>query len=649
MAQFQCLCPFCGASLRVSPQGLGQVQTTCPTCSKVFKVNVPASAVQSAPAQPAPKSPRTPQGTANVFDSLPSIPSASGSTGTFRHAPAYQQSPPPLPRNRPSNQASPSSRIFLIVGAVIALLVFGGIGAIFLMLDLDDVKPAAIVETLQSALDSPSQIRSDMEELAKRAEVVGRKFPEGDESEASAAKLLAFEDEFDQLKVRACRLAPVKADIDEATIKVHVDRERKPSQPHANNQPQVNTFWHANMTAKPNLKVTRAITKLTIAQIGIRALVDQNLAELPDPLTYQHEDLDWEKEDRRLLGVIRLKGQFKRDFARSLASIDPQSPSRSSLDDLHSMIDDYANKARVLIDSEGNNKFMVWVPKGTAYSRQDNASMIALISMAERLEKQGAKDHAELQFLVENARSLNEDIDDLMFNPKGTSLVKAETTSLQRYKQMLEEKAEAIAKQEREERERREAEERRIAEAEIKRREAEERRRLEAERRAKEAAADPSSVAAAGASGRGGLGSAMRGGGPPMFGPRGPRGPRTSGPRNGPMGPPTSGSGGPGMMGPRGMRFPGGRPMGPPAPGPNDVTIRIDQAAGLDTRDMMNSRPEWLRKYAMSYSMSNNKMTIRVSNFDRPLTDLKEAFAELKFDSIDKDNREITASKVDAD
>ncbi|WP_436716487.1 hypothetical protein U8335_03185 [Roseiconus lacunae] len=682
MPQFQCQCPACKKTMRLNVQGAGKVKTSCPSCGKSFQLTVPATAnPQSKPSHPPPsqQTPRRPatnpaeslgggQATrqsqpsqslqhdpfgSDPFGAISGTSVSGGPAGSQATPlrPAYLQAGQATGRKRTAGQKRAQGRLLKSItlgGGALLLVVITA--AAFFLTDFSSLSPSTIVSSIQSSFDSSDKVIADMEAIAAEAEAIGRQFPEGDQSEASAEKLLAFTDQFEALMVRACRLSPESKEVDEASFRVHdeQDRNKRPGDDTKDGEAdQRSSFWHANLTADPSLRVTRAIATLTMAQIGIRTIAEHSSIELPDPRTFQHEQLDWTDDDRRLLAIIRLNGQFKRDFARHLAGIDRDEPSRSSIDQIHTLLDDFAARARELIDPNKKNKLFVSVPRGTAYTRQENASMLALQTVGRWLKDHEAIENEELIFLVKSARQLDEDIEDLMFTPAGSRLVTDGKTSHERFEiataSAAEEEAKRLAAEQKAERERKEAEQRRIAEAEKKRLADEERRKKEAERRAAENDPGPASVANDDSSpstrpGFGGLGR-----GPRSMGPTG----RFGGPRFGPSG---RGASNAGPAGIQGNRFgPDARRSdrpAPPPPGPNDVTITVGDAEGLGGPEMLRSLPDWIRKYPLSMSQTGGRLIIRVTNYDRPLTELEKAFPQLQFDSIDDSARQIEAKKA---
>ncbi len=75
----------------------------------------------------------------------------------------------------------------------------------------------------------------------------------------------------------------------------------------------------------------------------------------------------------------------------------------------------------------------------------------------------------------------------------------------------------------------------------------------------------------------------------------------------------------------------------------NQVTITADRVTRLDTKAMSQAIPDWLRKYPVSISRSNDTLRITIGNFDRPLEDLEACFPDLIFDEIKTGQRTIIA------
>ncbi|MCC9600014.1 hypothetical protein LOC67_05525 [Stieleria sp. JC731] len=657
--------------MRLNVQVSGLVKTTCPTCQKSFQINVPASAPDAAPVAPP----------ANVFDSLPpampgnstsgqggfpadpfgsSTPNAAPVFNPSASTPAYLQAA----KQKKSKFRNPAGKLpikpIAIGGGVLSLVIL--VGVVVSFVDLKNFSPSGIVSDLQAAIDSPKSILSDMESTADRAKAVAKQIPAGDQSEESAKKLLKFTKDFEGLLLRACRLSPQSEDLTIESIKLHDENQLNVSPVETLKAPDPSEpFWSPNIRSTPDKHVTRAVTMLTLVQLSIRGIVENCAIQLPDPRSYQNEQLDWEDHDRRLLAIIQTRAELKRDATRIIASLDRDNVSDATLGKLHDLIDRYAERSRALIDPNGEKRILVPVPRGTIYNRQDNASKMAWTTIGAWLKEGEALENIELKFLIHSTRSLDDDIDDLMYDPRGTGIVVDEMDSYARFEHGKAEAAKAAAQRvaalealqrNREaaekkrlaevERKRAEAERRAIAAAEKKKQAEEERRRLEAERKVKQAEEKTDSVASNDVDTMGttpGFGG-MRGriGGPPSFGPR-PSGRRGSmGPAPGFAEQPGSGETSDG-----GRRGSSQRQTGFPEPGPNDVVITVEDASGIHLPTMNRSLPDWVRKYAISMSQSNNQMTIRVSNFDQPLIELESGFSNLTFIEIDDSKRTIKA------
>ncbi|OYP34012.1 hypothetical protein CGZ80_16485 [Rhodopirellula sp. MGV] len=628
--------------MRLNVQATGKVKTTCPNCQKSFQLNVPSSAS----AAPAPVA--APLAGPSVFDSLPGTSTASGpdfgsdpfgmppSATVSTGRPAYMQT-----AAKPNKAVRFARRKFpvlpIVIGGGVLVLILGITAALFFV-DVKDLNPTKLVANLQSAMDSRSSILAEMKSLAEQAEAVGRQLPKGDQSEASAEKLLAFADDFEALMLRACRLPAQPTELSEASFKIHDDKKVKPNQNPLGDF-KADPFWLADMTAPQEKHVTRAITKLTLAQMAIYGIATNNSVELPDPLTYQNEQLDWTDNDRRLLAIVRLQGQFKRDIVRGIAQLDGSTASESDLAKLHGIIDDYAARARKLIDKDGKSKFMVFLAKYTDYTRQETTSGLALNGLKGWLKGHPEMQNDELTFILESARDLDEDIEELMFKPKGSRLVVAETSSKTRFDTIT---AEAEAKRVAEAKALEDA--RKAAEEQKKRNEQRNAERLaEAKRRSEELSAqsqpkDQNAIADNDTSNEPNSYPGFGGRRPDSMSPRTMGSARSrmqggpTGPRPGFGGQPSSGQ--------------STRGTGAPAPGPNDVVINVSNIDNVDMNSFRRSLPDWLIKhYSLSMSHSNGKMTVRIINFDRPIAELESAFPEFEFEGLDNASRTINARK----
>lgn len=86
-----------------------------------------------------------------------------------------------------------------------------------------------------------------------------------------------------------------------------------------------------------------------------------------------------------------------------------------------------------------------------------------------------------------------------------------------------------------------------------------------------------------------------------------------------------------------------GGPTRPPTSSENDVTIHVAGLKSLTSKVVSDEAPKWVRSYGFSASHSNNKMTIVVRDFDKPLTELEAAFPRLEFMNIDTESRTTEA------
>lgn len=509
--------------------------------------------------------------------------------------------------------------------------------------------------------DSLESVATDLQTLRTQVEEIGRSIPSGDQSEASAKRLLAELPKFHALFRRACKL-PIKSvsleDFVEERRKMREQIEQRKNEMQNSPSPAVPSpriFWSINGTAKKDDLVSHAISEVTSAMSSVSMIMSQVLIDYPDPLTYAGSVVEWSEEDRRVLAIIRLQGNTERDALRTMAMIDPKSPSSNDLNKLHALIDQAIETSKELrkLPNKAKGGMLAFVPKGNPYELHQKSAMLGLMTV-KRLMQDEATLTAEVTFLFEEVTTFHEMSEGIIFGSSGRSssvVLSTAATSSERFKAFVAAEEERKADALQAEIDRKNKEQQRLADAQLREQvAAEERRKKEEER---QRALDERLAAASSGNAGGRLGA------------RGPEGLAGGiGPRPGPIGVPTGPGGSPrdslgndrqlgqppnfpgfgtGPLGPRQGGFqPPSMPQGDPA---KMVTITCDKVKNNDSSVYSRDLPKWLLQYSPTISISNGSLKITVQNYDKPLADLAPCFPMLLFEKIDIEKRTITAKE----
>lgn len=611
MSDLQVRCPGCQAALKTKSTGALRLRITCPHCQTQFECNVRPRQEDipvAATAFPAPVPQRT---RASQPQPVPNYPAA-----------ARQDVPRHAAPQRSKNSRSSSRWLLPLSLAGVGILVVAGVVGGVLWLRTQSGGIAGPVNNALSGIvpgmDSRDAVLKDLLAESDRVATVAQPLLDQPETAEIAQQLDNERKTFEKLAYRAASLPLTTYTVED----IRADLEKQQSaivqfkaNPQADN-PTVR-FWYQNSDAKSGEHPVQESLQQLRAQRMVAIYLHGLAADLPDPLADPPFDPQWSAEDRQRLHVYHLSGRFRRDFARALALLTPQSNGDAECDTLRAVIDRYADEARAFAATErigGAAAMMIKVPRQTVYEIFDSQGEFAIQAVKAMTISESPEVEA-LRFVIDDAREVSGAINELMFRHEFA----IEATSRERYLRVLDERA-------------REAEEIARADEEVKRKEEERLRKESAlvEQRKQEAEDQRKKLEEMRESDRNaGIGPEVR-----PFGPRGSGRPPGFGPGQGGFPPQAPGGGN------------GGPQRQPPAADPaTDVTITIDQVTYLSAAKLRELAAPALRSHNYSASQSNKQMRITVHGYNRPLETLTELFPFLEFVSIDSAKRTVKAQE----
>lgn len=636
MPKLRCRCPGCQKLLQFEADRTRALRVNCPQCQR--DITIPAAESDAAAESLVAAAPQRDNPLDDLFAHLPPahrgshhghsapVGYGSGAAGSMSN-----YAPP-----RSTKKLSPKAKKQIVLtvslaGGTLALLLIGLFVAVPLLKQvgagrLAPSSPGGVSSLL--SFDSRESVLRELASECDRIEATGRDIPKGDQSAEAAKRLLDGRPKLIELLRRACRLKSVPAELADASPGGNGGLAPQPMV--ANADPNT-WFWRIDASRKADDHVTDAINQLTSLRIAVQSVATVGVLELPSPLEAKAEEFQWTDENRRVLSALHLQGRFLRDFARTLAHIDPDAVNAESMKPLHQVIDQYSKAARELVETSRqmlekaglpSHRIIIEEPKRTPYHLQSGTMFSALISLKGQLKKSKGDPHFD--FVMKEADQLSEDIADIMFGVDPHAVFVSEQSSLDRY--------EAFAAKQKAEAERLAAlEAKKAREAEEKQRLAEERRREEEVKReqakANEAPASSSSPFATRPAGDEAT-TPFPGGFP---GSPGRRGPRSFAPPRTAFGPDTRPS--------RSEPTPPPRINTPPEP-QSTVTIEIRSESNFDSNAFVKRLSEKTGVRNFQSSQSNNKATLRFTDNG----DLKRYVDAIDFgtvESVDESSRTI--------
>lgn len=575
----------------------------------------------------------------------------------------------------------------VLLPAMITFASLSGIGLLLLAIIwgkrffAENLSSDSLSSTFSGSLlggDTRSRLTEELESLRTQVEAIGRSIQIGDQSAASAQRLLAEVPKFNDLFRRACKLPIESVSIEQFVATREKMREllenlRKQSQSADGSLvgtplPE-NYFWSINTAAKPEELVVHAINKVTELSGAVTSVMSQTLIEYPDPLTYSGPEFAWTTEDRRVLALIRLQGGTQRDALRILAGIDPKAPTQSEMKAIHTLMDRSVATAQVLQKLPGKSLggMLVLVPKGNPYESQQVSASVSLNALRKLMEAETTFSMAG-NFLFDEVEEFSKVCDSIMVGSQTGSLgsyLKSSPTSSGRFEAFIaaEEKKQADARQA--ELDRAAEEQRQLAAVELRKQLAEEEQRRYREERERALEQRKAEARAGHQGGLPGLGTpgrvqetidALAGSQDSTATPTRPSGPLGATEPSMPHELAPDSNNPHGKQQPSAPRnFPGigSRPSGPPVgfqPSPGVlgdptklVTISCAKVKNGDSSAYIRDLPKWFLQYGPVVSITNGSLKITIQNFDKPLSEIAQCFPMLVFEKIDNETRTITA------